>query len=289
MGEMGSLGLHLERAFAPFSPHPVMEMGLNPPALFSFSAIRYFQRYGLSIEEGKRILAMIAVKNHHNGTLCPKAHLRREVTIEQVLNAPIIAWPFGLFDCCGNSDGGAAAIICSADMAKKFRPDPIFIKGLGISVNYGEPFLSPDFDTTHFEETVTAANQAYQEAGIKNPRQEISLAIVHDCFTATELITYEDLGFSPRGRAKEDVEAGTFTLEGSLPVNSDGGLKSFGHPTGATGLRMMYEIYKQIQGKAQLPARQLKNPQIGLVHNLGRSNSGTAYGGSVVGVAILGA
>jgi acetyl-CoA C-acetyltransferase len=114
-----------------------------------------------------------------------------------------------------------------------------------------------------------AARQAYEQAGIKDPRKEISLAEVHDCFSITELINYEDLGFSPKGRAKEDIDAGTFTLEGDLPIQPDGGLKSFGHPIGASGVRMTYECYKQLQGKAELPQRQLKNARLALSHTLG--------------------
>ena len=140
------------------------------------------------------------------------------------------------------------------------------VKGLGLSVGaFG--IMRNDWDFTHFPESVRASQAAYQEAGISDPRQEIDLAMVHDCFTITELIIYEDLGFSPRGRASGDVAAGTFSLEGELPVNTDGGLKCFGHPIGASGIRMIYEVYKQLQGKAE--GRQLKDPTLGLTHNLG--------------------
>lgn len=243
------------------------EVFVAMPAQFALAATRYFYRYQLSYEEGKRTLAKISVKSHHNGTLSPKAHLRREITVEQVITAPIIAWPLGLFDCCGVSDGAAAAIITRPELAKKFRDDYVLVKGLGIACGASQAELQDDYDFTHFEETVIAAKLAYAEAGIKQPRQEIDLASVHDCFSITELINYEDLGFSPRGRAKEDVDAGTFALEGELPVNTDGGLKCFGHPVGASGIRMIYEIYKQLQGKAE--ARQIKNAKIGLTHNLG--------------------
>jgi acetyl-CoA C-acetyltransferase len=131
----------------------------------------------------------------------------------------------------------------------------------------------------HIEENVLAARMAYKEAGISDPRREISIAEVHDCFTCHELILYEDLGFSPRGRAKDDIEAGTFTLAGELPVNTDGGLKCFGHPLGASGLRMMYEVYKQLQGKAG--PRQVKNPRLGLAHNLG-GNPGMGIASCVI-------
>lgn len=238
-----------------------------PPSQFALAATRYFHNYGISYDEGKRILAKIAVKNHHNGSLNPKAHFQREVTEEQVINAPMIAWPLGLYDCCGVSDGGAAAIITRADLAKNFRSDYVLVKGLGLAVGGMQGLLHADYDFTYFPENVAAAKYAYEDAGIKKPRKEIDLAIVHDCFSITELILYEDLGFSPRGKGPGDVEAGTFTLEGELPVNTDGGLKCFGHPIGASGIRMIYEVYKQLQDKAD--KRQLKKADIGLTHNLG--------------------
>jgi acetyl-CoA C-acetyltransferase len=237
------------------------------PAHFALAATRYFYHYGLSPEEGKRTLAKIAVKNHHNGTLHPKAMFHREVTLEQVINAPLVAWPLGLFDCCGNSDGASAAILTRPEIAKRFRDDYILIKGLGLSVGAKQGDLQDDYDFVHFDETVTAAQQAYREAGVTKPREQIDMAIVHDCFTITELLIYEDLEFSPRGKAKEDVDSGFFALDGGLPVNTDGGLKSFGHPIAASGLRMIYEVYKQLQGKAG--PRQVKNVKLGLTHNLG--------------------
>lgn len=238
-----------------------------PPVQFALAATRYFHRYRLGYEEGKQVLAKIAVKNHHNGTLSPKAHFQREITVEQAVNAPMIAWPLGIFDCCAVSDGAAAAIITTPERARELRKDYILVKGLGIVSGARQGQLQDDYDFTHFPENINAAQRAYQEAGITNPREEISLAEVHDCFTITELIIYEDLGFSPKGKAKDDVEDGTFAIEGKLPVNTDGGLKCFGHPVGASGIRMMYEIYKQLQGKAG--PRQLNDPKLGLAHSLG--------------------
>jgi acetyl-CoA C-acetyltransferase len=239
----------------------------TPAAIFAMMATGYFAKYGLSLEDGKKLLAQIAVKNHHNGSLSPKAHFQKEITLEQAINAPMIAYPLGLFDCCGVSDGAAAAIICRADMAKKFRPDPIYIKSLQICQGPREGWLSQSYDFAHVEETYRGGIAAYKEAGIKNPREEISIAEVHDCFGITEMTIMEDLQFSSRGKVRDDIEAGTFALKGQLPVNSDGGLKCFGHPIGATGLRMMYEVYKQLQGKAG--PRQVKNPRLGLTHNQG--------------------
>jgi len=249
--------------------------GFSAPASFAYMATRYFHQYGLEPEEGKRLLAKIAVKNHHNGTLNPKAHFRNELTIEQAMKAPIVSWPLGLYDCCGVSDGASVAIITRADMARNFRPDPIYVKALNVCVGARQGTMMQDYDYVHVEENVLVSRQAYEQAGVKDPRKEISIAEVHDCFTIHEMILYEDLGFSPRGGAPEDIQAGTFTLKGDLPVNSDGGLKCFGHPLGASGLRMLYEVYKQLQQKAG--PRQVRNPRLGLTHNLG-GNAGAGVG-----------
>jgi acetyl-CoA C-acetyltransferase len=259
----------------------LVDSNQTAPGMFAMLATRYFARYGIAPDEGKRMLAMISAKSHHNGALNPKAHLKREVTVEQIVNAPIVAWPLGLFDCCGVSDGSAAAIVCRADMAKKFRPDPVYIKSLQISASSGIEMLYDD-DWTHVESTTHAAAAAYREAGIKNPREEISMAEVHDCFSITEAVTMEDLQFSSRGKVKQDIESGFFELKGGLPVQPDGGLKSFGHPVGASGLRMVYEMYKQLQGKAG--PRQIKNPKFGLTHNLGGVPSVNVASISIVGL-----
>jgi len=240
---------------------------MTAPGMFATLATRYFDRYGLSSEEGKRTLAKISAKSHYNGARTSKAHLRREVDVETIMKAPIIAWPLGLFDCCGVTEGAAAAIIVRADKAKDYRPDPLYVKALQIAVSPEEEYRFQEWDGTHVETTVRCAAKAYQEAGVKNPREELSMFEVHDCFSITELVTYEDLLISPRGRAKEDVDAGFFDLDGALPCQTDGGLKSFGHPIGASGIRMVYEVYKQLQGKCG--ERQLKNPRLGLTHNLG--------------------
>jgi len=253
--------------------------GYSPPAAFAYLGTRYFHHHGIKPEDGKRLLAKIAVKNHHNGSLNPKAHFQNEITEAQARRAPIVAWPLGLFDCCGVSDGAAAAIVVRADKAKDFRADPIYIKASAICVGARDGQLRQDYDFMHIEENVQGSQKAYEEAGIKDPRKEISIAEVHDCFTIHEMIVYEDLGFSPRGKAREDLEAGTFTLAGELPINTDGGLKCFGHPLGASGLRMMYEVYKQLQGKAG--PRQVKNPHLGLTHNLG-GNAGTGISSCMI-------
>jgi acetyl-CoA C-acetyltransferase len=262
-------------------PHTYRTRTVTAPGHFALMATRYFAQYGLTDREGRELLAKIMVKNHHNGSMHPKAHFQREITMDAVLNAPIVSYPLGLFDCCGVSDGAAAAIVTRADMAKKFRADPVFIKALQISVGPHEGFLSQTYDFAHVEETYRAGLAAYAEAGIKNPADEISLAEVHDCFSITEAVIYEDLQFCGRGEAKKAVESGMFNIDGKLPVNTDGGLKCFGHPIAASGLRMMYEIYKQLQGKAG--PRQIKNPRLGLTHNLGGAPGGASVSVSIVG------
>jgi acetyl-CoA C-acetyltransferase len=237
------------------------------PGQFAMLATKYFDRYGLSPEEGKLTLAKISAKSHANGALTPKAHLRKVVDVETIMRAPMIAWPLGLYDCCGVTEGAAAAIIVRVDDAKPIRPDPLYVKSLQIAVSAEEEYRYQQWDGTHVETTYRCGVRAYEEAGIKNPREEISMMEVHDCFSITELVTYEDLQISPQGKAKEDVDEGFFELHGKIPCQSDGGLKSFGHPIGASGIRMVYEVYKQLQGKCG--ERQIKNPRLGLTHNLG--------------------
>lgn len=248
---------------------PVLEARRTAPGSFGLIAKRYFKACGLSDEEGKALIGKIAVKNHDNGSLCAKAHFHNKITLEKAVNAPIIAWPLGLFDCCGNSDGAACAIVTRRDLAKNFRTDPIYLKGMGIAMDSLLPHVRPNFDWMRFDSLVTSSKKAYDMAGITNPREELDVAEIHDCFTITELAIYENFGFSKWGKAREDVDSGFFTREGGLPVNVDGGLKCFGHPVGASGLRMTYEIYKQLQESVDAPERQIKNPRRGLSHTFG--------------------
>ncbi|MBI2963655.1 MAG: acetyl-CoA acetyltransferase [Deltaproteobacteria bacterium] len=240
---------------------------MTAPASFSLLAPAYFKKYGLDPEKGKDVLSRIAWKNHRNGAKNPKAQFRKEVPIEAIKNSPKIADPLGIMDCSGVSDGAAAAIVVRAEDAHKYRKDPIYIKALSFVAGPGDGHSNPDYDFTTFREVVASAEDAYRQAGITNAREQISMAEVHDCFTPTELVLYEDLGFSPRGTAWKDVMDGFFDLDGKLPVNPDGGLKSFGHPIGASGLRMMYEMWLQLRGEAG--PRQLRDPKLGLTHNLG--------------------
>lgn len=238
----------------------------SAPAAFSLLAPAYFKKYGLDPETGKQVLARIAYKNHKNGALNPKAQFRKEVPMEKILKSPIVAAPLGVMDCSGVADGSAAAIIVRAEDAKKFKK-AIYVKALSVVAGPGHGAMHQDYDFTTIRETYHAGLDAYRQAGITNPREEISMAEVHDCFTPTELVIYEDLGFSERGQAWRDVLDGVFDLDGKLPVNPDGGLKSFGHPIGASGLRMLYEMYLQLLGQAG--PRQIDNPKLGLTHNLG--------------------
>ncbi|HOC91219.1 MAG TPA: acetyl-CoA acetyltransferase [bacterium] len=241
---------------------------ITAPGAFAMMATRYFEKYGLTRDEGKEALAKISVKSHANGAKNPKAHLRREVTVEQVMRSPIIAEPLGLFDCCGVSDGSACAIVATPEIAKKLKGDDfITVKALQIAATSGEELLYTDWDGTYVKTTREASRRAYAEAGIKNPREEISMLELHDCFSITEMVTFEDLQISPIGKAKEDIDAGFFNLDGKMPSQPDGGLKCFGHPIGASGLRMIYECYLQLLSRAG--DRQIKDPKFALTHNLG--------------------
>ena len=251
------------------------------PGAFAMLATRYFNRYGLDRDTGRETLAKISVNSHRNGALNPKAHLRRAITVDKALKAPVVADPLGLFDCCGVSDGAACALVTTPEIARKLRPDPIYVKALQVAMSPGEEQALSAWDGTSIETTARAGARAYAEAGITDPREELSLIELHDCFSITELVTYEDLQISPRGRAREDIDAGLFAREGGVPSQVDGGLKCFGHPIGASGLRMIYEVYKQLQERGE--ARQIANPSLGLTHNLGGFPSS-----SVVSVAIFG-
>ena len=265
------------------NPSHVLSPESTAPGNFALLATTYFARYGLSYEEGKHMIGRVSWKSHRNGVLNPKAHFQREVSMEAILNAPMIAWPLGLFDCCGVSDGAAAAIITTPEIAKSMRKDPVYVKALQIVAPPRDGNVSTKYDYTHFESTVRAAQAAYKEAAITNPREEINMAEVHDCFSITEAVTMEDLMFSPRGQVRDDIESGLFDLDGKLPVQPDGGLKCFGHPIGASGIRMIYEMYKQLQGRAG--PRQIKDPKLGLTHNLGGVPAGCMIFAGIFGLA----
>ena len=216
-----------------------------------------------------RFLARIAWKNHYNGARNPRAQFKREVSMETICGAPLMAGGLGVYDCSGVADGSAAAIVVRAEDAHNYSDRPLYIKALSLVAGNCSGNADPAYDYTTFPEISATGRDAYAQAGITNPRDELAMAEVHDCFTPAELLIYEDLQFAERGTAWKEVLAGTFDLEGALPVNPDGGLKSFGHPVGASGLRMMFECWLQLRGEAP-PERQLGNDRpLALTHNLG--------------------
>jgi len=248
----------------------MIEANRTAPGSFAQLATAYCDKWGLSMEKLKAAMAHVSVKSHANGAMNPRAHLRRAVTQEQVLNAPMVAYPLGLFDCCGVSDGAAAAIVTTPEIAKSLKKnqDLVKVKSLQIAVTSGEEAMYTDWDGAHVKSTRKAATKAYEEAGIKDPRKEIGMLEVHDCFSITEFVTYEDLHISPKGGAYDDVMDGFYDLGGQVPCQADGGLKCFGHPIGASGLRMIYAIYEQLLDRVP-DERKVNNVRLGLTHNLG--------------------
>ena len=241
---------------------------MTAPGSFAQLAPAYAANHGVDPKELKLAMAHVSAKSHANGAKNPKAHLRKAVNVDTIMAAPIIAEPLGLFDCCGVSDGSACAIVTTVEKAKDMGfKDFVSVKSLQLSLSNGTEVGYDSWDFDHFITTEIAAGRAYEEAGVKNPREEISMMEVHDCFSITELVTYEDLHISPRGGAIKDVMDGFYNADGGLPCQIDGGLKCFGHPIGASGLRMLYEMYLQLHGRAE--DRQLGDPKLGLTHNLG--------------------
>ena len=251
------------------------------PAMFSLLAPAYVKKYGVSEEQLKEVMTRIAWKNHRNGSLNERAQFRAEVPMEKIASSPIVAGSLGIFDCSGVSDGAAAALIVRADDAHRYTDTPMFVKALSFVAGPAQGPVDPGYDFTSFDEVVASASDAYSQAGIADPRSQISMAEVHDCFTPTELVLMEDLGFSERGSGWKDVLDGVFDLDGELPVNPDGGLKSFGHPIGASGLRMLFECWSQFRGDAG--DRQLEDPKVGLTHNLGGQPGACVSFVSIVG------
>jgi acetyl-CoA C-acetyltransferase len=269
------------------SPHDGTTVQMTAPATFSLLAPAYRNKFGVSEEELKDVLTHIAWKNHFNGARNPRAQFRKEVSKEVIAAAPLIAGQLGIVDCSGVSDGSASAIIVRAEDASKYTDKPLYVKALSFAAGPAAGPIDPDYDYTTFTEVVRSSEDAYQQAGVTDPRSQIAMAEVHDCFTPTELVLMEDLGFSERGHAWKDVLDGAFDLDGDLPVNPDGGLKSFGHPIGASGLRMLFECWLQLRGEAPAERRIATIDQgrtLGLTHNLGG-----APGQCVSFVSIVGA
>jgi acetyl-CoA C-acetyltransferase len=276
-----------DSGYAGLNAFPVPNDGtartLTAAAMFSMVAPAYAQKYGVDEDELKNVLARIAWKNHYNGARNPRAQFRREMSMESICASPRVAGPLGIMDCAGVADGAAAAIVVRAEDAHRYTDRPLYVKALSFVAGNGSGLSDPDYDYTHFPEVEASARDAYAQAGITDPRREIGMAEVHDCFTPTELVLMEDLGFAERGTAWKEELAGTFDLTGDLPVNSDGGLKSFGHPVGASGLRMMFEAWLQLRGDAPEDRRVTNGRPLALTHNLG------GYPGEMVSfVAIVG-
>ena len=243
---------------------------LTAAAMFSLILPAYAKRYEVDEDELRYVIARIAEKNHSNGAKNELAQFRREVSAEKICEMPSIAGRLSVMDCAGVADGAAAAIVVRAEDALKYTDKPLYVKALSLVAGDSSGLVDPDSDFTTLPECVDAAHDAYSQAGIKDPKKELAMAEVHDCFTPTEMILMEDLGFCEKGTAWQEVLNGTFDIDGELPVNTDGGLKAFGHPVGASGLRMFYETWLQLRSEAPNDRSiSLESAKQALVHNLG--------------------
>jgi acetyl-CoA C-acetyltransferase len=264
-------------------PNDGTQRTLTAAAMFSLVIPAYAHKYGVSEEEMRDALAHIASRNHSNGAKNPRAQFRREMSKETVCASPKVAGQLGVLDCAGVADGAAAAIVVRAEDATKYADKPLYIKALSFVAGSGSGLTDPSYDYTHFPEVEASAVDAYRQAGLEDPRTAFAMAEVHDCFTPTELVLMEDLGFCERGTAWKEILSGAFDLNGDLPVNPDGGLKSFGHPVGATGLRMIFECWLQLRKEAPAERQIDSDRTLALTQNLG------GYPGEMVSfVSILG-
>ena len=247
--------------------HPILTRGETAPVLFAPFATRHMYEFGTTRE----MLASVAVKNHHNGSLDPYAHFQNEVTIEQVLASPPVCSPLHLLDCCPQTDGAAAVLLAPADRAHEFTDRPVFVAGFGMATDH--PYLHEKTSFVGLEATVLAAKRAYAMAGV-GPT-DIDMCEVHDCFTITEILDIEDLGFVEKGKGGIASLNGETSLTGRIPVNTSGGLLAKGHPIGATGIAQLTECWWQLRGDAadrQVPTRN----GFALQHNVGGRGSGVS-------------
>jgi acetyl-CoA C-acetyltransferase len=234
--------------------------GMTFPAYYALHAVAHMNRFGTTEED----MARVAVKAHHYGALNPLAQFQKEITLEKALGSQVIAWPLKLYDACPLTDGSAAVVLASEEVAKKLTDTPIWIKGVGYSSDSAN--LSRRSSYVGLDATVRAAAAAYRAAKITPGDLDVSTC--HDCFTIAELMAYEDLGYCKKGEAGKFVREGQTMIGGKIPVNVDGGLKAKGHPIGATGVSMTVEITKQLRqeaGRHQAPIKK----GYGLVHNVG--------------------
>jgi len=237
--------------------------GVTFPGLYALMATAHMHEYGTTEEQ----MGLVAVKNHHNGALNPKAHMQKEVTLDIVLSSRMIAFPLKLYDCSLISDGASCAILTRPEIAKKYTDSPVYVIGSGHGSDMLGLFQREDLTTLRAARK--AAKEAYDMAGVKP--KDIDIAEVHDCFTIAEIIAYEDLGFCKQGEGGRFIEEGSPNIDGEIPINTSGGLKSKGHPVGATGVAQIYEIFLQLTGQAE--KRQVRGCKIGLTHNVGGSGA----------------
>ncbi|MEM3576903.1 MAG: thiolase domain-containing protein [Candidatus Bathyarchaeia archaeon] len=240
--------------------------GITFPGLFALMATAHMHKYGTTEEQ----LAHVAVKNHYHGSLNPKAHMQKEITLETALSSRVIAWPLKLYDCSLITDGASCLILTKPELAKKYTDTPVHIIGSGQASETIGMYEREEF--TSLRAAKFAAKQAYEMAGLKP--EDMDVAEIHDCFTIAEIIAYEDLGFCSPGEGGALAESGETKLGGKIPVNTSGGLKAKGHPVGATGTAQAYEVYLQLTGQAG--KRQVKDAEIGLTHNVGGSGATAA-------------
>ncbi len=240
--------------------------GITFPGLYALMATAHMNEYGTTEKD----LALVAVKNHYHGSMNPKAQMQKEITLEMVLSSRVVAWPLKLYDCSLITDGASCLILTKPELAKKYTDMPVHIVGSGQASDTIGLYERDSF--TSLAAARIAAKQAYDMAGVRP--EDLDVAEVHDCFTIAEIIAYEDLGFCKPGEGGSLVERGETKLGGRIPVNTSGGLKSKGHPVGATGTAQAYEIYLQLTGQAD--KRQVKNAEIGLTHNVGGSGATAA-------------
>ena len=260
---------------------------LTAAAMFSMVAPAYARRYGVSPEDMRAAMARVSSKSHFNGVRNERAQFRKEYSVEQLCAMPAVAGGLSVFDCAGVADGAAAAIVVRAEDAHRYTDRPLLVKALSLVAGNGSGLGDPDYDYATFPEVGLSAEDAFAQAGVTSPRTELAMAEVHDCFTPTEIVLTEELGLAARGTGWKEVLAGTFDLDGDLPVNPDGGLKAFGHPVGASGLRMMFEAWLQLRGEAP-PERRivtLGSRSLALTHNLGGYPGEMVSFVSIVGVA----
>jgi acetyl-CoA C-acetyltransferase len=247
--------------------HPILTRGETAPVLFAPFATRHMHEFGTTRE----MLASVAVKNHHNGKLDPYAHFQNEITVDQALAAPAVCSPLHLLDCCPQTDGAAATLLVSAGRAHEFTDNPVYVAGFGVATDH--PYLHEKTSFVGMEATVLASQRAYKMAGV-GP-SDIDIAEVHDCFTITEILDIEDLGFVDKGKGGIASLEGETSLTGRIPVNPSGGLLAKGHPIGATGVAQMTECWWQLRGEAEGRQVEIRNGYA-LQHNVGGRGSGVS-------------